>query len=50
MLNFTLRESDPNELGAYVLVVSGKEGIRMNIYLWTGDVARLEEAMRKAGF
>ena len=49
-INFGLRESDPEELKAYVLTISTKEGVLMNLYLWSGDIARLEKAIKEAGF
>ena len=49
-IKFELRESELEEVKSYVLTVSTNEGVIMNLYLWSGDIARLEKAIKEAGF
>ena len=49
-INFGLRESEMEEVKSYVLTSSTKEGVIMNLFLWSGDIVRLEQAINAAGF
>ena len=50
MMNFKLRKAEPDESGDYVLMVNGVANATMNLCMWTGDAARLQKALKEAGF
>jgi hypothetical protein len=50
MQYFTLRESNSDELGAYILTVSDELGAHLDFFLSVRDVLRIRDEIKKAGF
>ena len=50
MINFKIRETQTTEPGMYALTISDTLNTVMDLYLLTGDIVRLQKALKEAGF
>jgi hypothetical protein len=50
MINFKIRETQTTEPGMYALTISDTLNTVMDLYLFTGDIVRLQKALKEAGF
>ena len=50
MINFKMRETQTTEPEMYALTISDTLNTVMDLYLFTGDVVRLQRALKEDGF
>ena len=50
MMAFEMRESKQDEPGVWVLIIDYDTGRRTELHFWSGDVERLQKALKEAGF
>lgn len=50
MINFKIRETQTTEPGTYALTISDTLNTVMDLYLFTGDIVRLQKVLKEAGF